>query len=415
MKYYILFGLLLLAGASVAQSAEEDSLVNPELLLPQKTHPYIEASASFGAIAKGISTSRLLKFTSDDFLDQQEKNEFLNQTGTMLRYGVIQEAAVLYREPTYRVFDKVKTGYGLRIRNRYYNSARLDKNLLNLIFYGNKPYEDQELSLGKSAYETWYFTSMEYIFDVMIDSLQPLSLSVGMQIGHDHNHYKLAGGSLYTAPDGEYLDLQLDYQLRDQSSGTAAFSGLGIGLGAKTSFRLSAHSELQILAEDVGVMNWNSGNKLETDSSFRFVGISFNNIFDINDSLTNHKSDQYRKSFIFDRDDSYMSILPFFVETRYSHKTSGKLEQWFISADYRYLSGYFPRLKFGAELDLGYDQSITGEISSGGYNWLSLNASYQIGFASDWHIQVALQNINGLLLPGSFGGALAYVGVSHEL
>ncbi|MDZ7846642.1 MAG: hypothetical protein U5L96_07665 [Owenweeksia sp.] len=410
MKHLSIILTMLVSTASLAQNSLPDSLFDPQLLIPGKQNRHLKAELKYGALANGASTLKIIDFVQDDFLDQNEKKNLLSQMGTRLRYGLTRELSFGYRQPATRVFDKVRTGQGFFIRNRFYQSTQLDNDLVNLLFYGNAPYADQTLAFDASGYETWYFTSLDYVFDVLLDSLQPMAITVGIELGHDHNSYRLRSGSLYTAPGGEYLDVKLDYGLRDKTGNTIALGGLGLGLGAKTNFGLSHRSRLEVELADVGIMQWANGRKLQTDSNFRFTGARFENIFDITDSISDALSDNYTGSFLYEEEDNYLAILPFYVSLGYHIKLKGAMRSFFARADYRYLVGFYPRVRVGVEFNTGYHQGLTTSISAGGYNWLSVNTAYHFELADLWHLDLRLQNLNGLVAPDVFGGAVGYLG-----
>lgn len=385
-------------------------------VLPVKKSPYIEAGFTFGAIASSVSTSSILHFSSSDFITNKDKADLLSDVGNRLRFGYTREIMFGYREPWYKVFDTYKTGQGFGIRNRYYSSATASKDLLKLLLYGNKPFAGQTLKLDGSTFESWYLTSLDYHFDVLLDSVQPISLTVSIQVGHDHSLYQVNQGSLYTDPDGAFLDLALDYRLRDRELGTQALAGLGVSLGGESAFRLTDRSKLTLKVQDAGIMNWNNGRLLDTDSTFRFRGVVYDNIFDISDSLTRHNSDQFRKSFLYKKKDSYIRPLPFYTEVEWALKGEKRLfREWFVRGDYRYLPGYLPRLTVGTVLRTGYKQDLSVEASGGGFTLFGINAGYRFEWGRYLDLQLRVENLNGLLVPGVFGGAIVQVGASYDL
>lgn len=421
-KFPLLSIALLIASFTYAQdpSAKDSLAVNDSLeaalTMPIKKRPYLWSEISFGGLTNSASTSSMANFVFKDFLDQEDKDALVAPVGSYLRYGFMREISIGYREPWYKVFDTYQMGHGFSIRNTYYNSARMSSDLLNVVMFGNKPYADETLSLDGSAYETWYFSSLDYHFDVLIDSVQPVSFSVSLHVGHDHNQHKVNTGTLYTEPDGAYLDLDLDYRLRSNTMDAHPLAGIGVGIGVNTAFRLSDNDKLVIDVRDVGVMNWHQGRLLEADTTFRFRGLRFDNVFAITDSLTSYTNDRYTEAFLYEDEDDYMVALPFYASASYHHKfKNSSFREISVQADYRYLSGFYPRLTVATDIKTGYKQNLMASVSTGGYTWFSLNAGYELTFARLWTVRAGIRNINGLILPGVFGGAIGTLNLKYQL
>ena len=145
-----------------AQSS--DTTYASGVILPVKKYPYLSAKLEFGALSNSLSAIELVDFVSQDFLDNDEKEELLSSIPSSLRFAYIRSFSAGYQEPGYDIFGAYKKGWGINVRNTYYNSARLSKDLLNLMFYGNKPYAGTTVDLGNSKFETWYFSSIDYNF-----------------------------------------------------------------------------------------------------------------------------------------------------------------------------------------------------------------------------------------------------------
>ncbi len=414
MKHLYFLTLFLWGYMAIAQTEPTDSVIDAELYIKTK-RPYISASYGYGALSNSISTSELLKFTSKDFLTNEDKDMLLSSMKGPLRFGYFREINFAYQKPGYRILDIYKKGQGFSIKNKFITSANLSNDLLKLALYGNKRYVDQTLDLGNTTVESWYYTTLDYNFDVMIDSLQPVKISVGINVGHDFSLYQINTGNLYTAANGEYLDLDLDYRLRDRVLDTQPLAGLGISAGASTTFKINQNSALSLSVEDFGFIFFTGGEMLYADSTFRFRGVEFSNIFDLNDSLTNNPQEEYREEFYYNEDGNFTRLTPFRLEAKYIYKLrKGSLRGVSATADYRYLPGYYPRLALGAHIKTGYKQQLLTQITTGGYNLASLDLAYEITIARHWTVNLAITNFSGLVVPVISGGAYGFVSLRWE-
>lgn len=410
---------LCLFGISSLPAQERDTTANDaqlqELLQEEPARPYVEFKGNFGAISTGMSSANLYQLATDDYLDHREKEQLLSGIGEEMRFGFERLIEINYRQPGYRVLDRVRHTQGFSIRNRYLNTGRLHHRALDLVFFGNAPFQDETLNIGKSGYETWYYTSLDYQFGVVRDSSWQLTLATGLQMGHDHQSIQLNQASLYTAPLGQYLDLDLDYRLRSQIEGGSALAGLGASLGAELNILLSRQWNLEATLQDFGLIYWTNGRQLDTDTNFRFGGVLFDNIFEINDSLTSRAGDRYRQALLYRDQEPYMSLLPFRLSARLHYKMSGRLKRLSLAADYRYLPGFWPRVSAQAQWQTGFNQHLTTAVAGGGFTWFSLDIGYSFHTGRYWQWQILLYNANGLLAPEWFGGAMGQVQLRVQL
>ena len=399
--------------------AQSDSIEVKDRSRPSYAHmnngTYVEAAVDFYALSDQLSVIQINDLLNDDFLDQAEKDALTGSITSPLRYGYFREFSFTYRIPPREVFDQVTPGQGFRLRNTYLQSAKLDEGTLNLIFYGNKPFEDQTLQIGPAAYQTWYYTSLDYLFDVRLDTMQSAEISVGVMLGHDHNSYRLGESSFYTAPDGEYLDADLNYSLRDQSRESLVLNGLGLGLGFHTNIALDHRKSIDIKVSDVGVMFWNRGYILDVDSAFRFTGAGFDNILNISDSLTDNLGNQYRRAFFYEEEGNYLTPLPFYLQTEFRIHRKRVLQDIRLGADYRFLPGYLPRLYAGVNLLMNRNLLLQFEGSSGGYNWYRLDMGVKFRMGYGWEAILSIYNLNGIILPDQPGGAGGYLRLRYKI
>lgn len=415
MKYIFPLIFLLFGFSLSAQIMSRDTLPNLDSLLTYKPNPYVKADVQFGVLANKISTNKIFNFISTDFLEDQDKADLLSDIHHSLRYGYFREISFSYHQPGYQVLDIYKRGQGFGIANKYFNSGRLSKDLLNIMFYGNKPYAGQMLELGPSSYETWYYTNLDYYFDVELDTV-PINMTVSIALGHDHLHYNARKADLYTDPDGAYLNTDLNYKLREKLGDAAPLEGLGVTIGAHTTYRFNKKWSADFSVEDFGIMRWNNGLVLDVDSTFKFRGFNFDNVFDINDSVRHRVEDNYRSTFLYKRKGGYVALTPFYAQLLIAKKTGKKgIPTIFAGLDYRLLAGYLPKLSAGAIFKTGRQQRLTTSLSVGGFNMVSLNAAYALKLFRHWKLQLNIQNLDGLLVPVLPGGAVGYVGLQWEL
>lgn len=412
MKCRLLLALSILCTLGYAQQQNSDSLWN--VLVPQKKRPFVFARGSIGAQSSSTSTNDILKVLGDDFLNNEEKEKLIPAHGSM-RMGYVRNFEVGYRQPAYRIFDVYQTGQGFSYANTYYSTASLSNDMTRLILFGNRASAGETLNLDGSHIESWYYSNLKYHFDVVIDSTQPISFTAGIVLGHDHAMYNLRKARLYTEPDGEYLDVDLDYRYRENLN-PSVLTGLGIAVSAEADFKTGARSVLHIKLNDLGLINFTQARSLETDSSFRFRGVDVDNIFELNDSLLSQVEDDFTKAYYYQRQGSITRLMPFSIAADYQWITSKAwMPRMFASAHYLYLPGYYPKLSVGGMLQPGRDHRIRISLSGGGFYVAGLDAAWQWEISRYWQLNLGVVNLSGLVIPSLPGGAIFSGGLRYEL
>lgn len=411
MKYRLL--LILGLVCTLAQAQENlDSLW--KVLVPQKKRAYIFAEGSIGAQSSYTSTSDVLRVLGDDFLDADEKENLIPGSGR-LRLGYIRTGEVGYRQPGYKIFDAYRNGQGFSISNTYYSSAGLSNDMARLILFGNKQAAGETMDLDKSKIESWYYSNLKYHFDVVIDSTLPISLTAGIVLGHDHSFYALQTAQLFTAEDGEYLDLDLDYRYRETLN-SSVLSGLGVAFGAEANFKTGAKSALNVKIDDLGLISFSQGRSLNTDSTFRFRGIALSNVLEVNDSLLSLIEDDYQETYYYQRQGNITRLMPFSVDLTQRWLTGNtSFPQIFASARYLHLAGYFPKLSLGGQWQISRNHQLQASVSGGGFYTAGLDAGYRWDIGRYWQFRMQVINLSGLIVPSLPGGAVVSGSLRYEL
>ncbi len=409
MTKSLLLILLSSCGCMLAQDSDPDSL----LAYNQPARPQLQLSATYGVLSSKLSLSDFLKASGRSYLDDDDKNGLL-PAGGPTRIGFQRQFSAGYEQPGYHSLGVYKPGYGFSIGNTYYNSGNLSEDLFKLLLFGNQPYEGETLDLGNSKAESWYYSYFSYGHELVIDSARSVRLSGNILVGHDHRYYKLSTAELYTAANGEYLDVDADYHLQEIESPNL-LAGLGASFGVEGSFSLSKCTQLKAGIENLGVMLFTGSKEANVDSSFRFRGYVYSNLFDLSDSLSSAQGEEYRQRFLTLPRDSYLKLTPFNVALQLDFKKDLLGRRAYLRGEYLYLAGFFPRLSAGLLYDFRNEQLLDIAISGGGFMGLGMNLAYQARIGTDLKLGLRINNISSLLLPFLAGGAQATAGISYQL
>lgn len=382
-----------------------------------RQNPYLELKVMAGVENNGISSLKLLNFIQTDFLENSDKDELMSEVGDRLRFGYEQGFELSYYQPSFYSLGSYVKATGFSIYNRFINTGQLEKKLVELGLYGNKRFAGQTVDIGPGAAELWYYTGLKYSSEFTIDSL-PFRFDVALMIGHAHTSYGLKEGSIYTEPDGAYLDLDLNYSYRESMTEgqSLSFQGFGASIGLSTEFELAKDHLLSVGVSELGIMNWRDGQILEADSNFRFEGITFDNIFDITDSLLTYNGDLYEDRFFTLESGEYTTITPFTAQVRYVYNIRKKwLKNLNAEIRYRHLAGYIPKTSVGALINFSDRHSIEPSLAYGGFNALTLGLGYNARVFKRWTWNLNISNLPAIAAPGWGTGTFVEMGLRFSV
>lgn len=275
----------------------------------------VNAYLWFGNTSLDIET--LEKFTNHldgDYLPQTEIDAILDRMGDKNRIGAgatIDLLNMMYKIRNSDDEEIVTLGFGLA--DRVEGNIIFPNSVFDLALNGNGKFEDQEIQLPLGGS---FFYAREYTLSAAAPlpiNLEGWKFRVGTRLkylkGIEGMHTSKGDFSLYTAPNGQYLDLDYDYEFNssinfdDDDYSFSPFSSNGKGFGADLG--ISAvhndrwHGNINIL--DIGSVTFKGDNNIryKKSGSFRYEGIFIDDIIDeselpvdsVADALSNELTD----------------------------------------------------------------------------------------------------------------------------
>ena len=264
MKRIILIFLIALNHTSFSQ--EKSIIFSSEINL--------EANAINGAIINEVFTS--------GYINNNLKNRIisLNEQSHVINLNL--NTSFIYRE---KINNELSYNFSFSDVNHV--NTKFDNNILKLFLKGNAEYENEKLDFATTNIRINRYQQFKLFLDY-----QKNKYGVGLGLSYIYGNHNLTliskRGSIYTAPNGEYLDLNYDINsFVTDTSNLSPFehNGNGISLDLTGSLTFLNH-KLDLYMLDFGYINWNNNSQnIYVDSAFTFNGIEVNNIFDFNDSI----------------------------------------------------------------------------------------------------------------------------------
>ncbi len=222
-------------------------------------------------------------------VDESLRMKSLNSgSNNHLRIGGIAQGQLSFifnffknkRPLRYRLYKMSALSSQFTFENNTVLDASLQPDIASLYLLGNGFFADKTAQLGPSSLQYFQFNSIgfnqsfqviKYGVDPELISIKALfSLNVGFNINQLNKYQRtdLYSGSLYTAPLGQYLDL--NYNVSSQNFNENSKMGLGLNLGIGKSWN---HFNASIGVHNLGFWKLNALQTLSADTSFQYQGI----------------------------------------------------------------------------------------------------------------------------------------------
>lgn len=294
----VLVGFILFFSTLSLNAQERLFLLNPDTASAffQANRGVIGLHGNVYQQSDGVTNSFVNKFLNSGFIDEalkdgQRVSGSENLFGAGFQFGI----SALIAPDSLFGSDR----FGLRVGLSHHDdlSLRFDEDVFNAVFYGNKQFAGQSVSLSNSGFRYQRFQQLQIGF---FEKSTMSYVSVGLISGNQFIDLGFDEASLYTSPSGSFVELAADG--RFFLSDTAKTAGLAMnGIGAALSFevnipfrfnrRPNRPSYLRIGGQNVGFTRWSDQTvQYEIDSTYNYQGFLVDDLAafgDLNNELDN--------------------------------------------------------------------------------------------------------------------------------
>jgi hypothetical protein len=295
--------------------------------------------------------------------------------------------------------NEVTLHLGYKYRNILY--ADITKDALNLVLYGNKMYEDQTANLSKMKFENLTYNQVSLGIGKKEQNLYA-SIMLSFLVGDNNQQLKVQSGGLYTAPYGEYLDINYAFRYNQSHVGQPGFfNPKGYGFSSDVHFEYEFNKgTLMVDVQDLGIITWGSQSfNYIKDTTFRFEGlIDIQNILKVNDYKFEFNGDSLIRDLASSKTNyRYNTTLPATFQVTYSffEKIKNTPVQINCGVQTRLLSNYYAMVYAKANFFLPKKFVTSLMLSGGGYSLF--NVGWDVGYQGK-HFQalIGCHNLIGL-------------------
>lgn len=287
-----------------------------------------------------------------------------------------------------------------------------------LLFDGNSRFEGQTADFSELSATSMQYHQLQFGVIGPVKASKPelyYGLLASVNVGNNYLKFNTDNATLFTAPLGEYLDLDwnMSAYLSDTSTkGLLSADGIGFSVDAMLGYQIDQWS-FSISITDAGFMHWNRNTvHLQADTALRFEGIELNNFIGKGSAIADYATvDSMMVLTGVDPTGGAMnSSLPLgasFIVSKYmaDHKaylTFGAMMRWYVAYRPLLYARYQKNLikaKMGFALDLSY----------GGYGGVNLGLMVRKTFADRFALLIGTNSLLPWIVgsrPGVSGYAL---------
>lgn len=303
-----------------------------------------------------------------------------------------------------------KSHLNIAFEHQHYLDASLDDDLVKLLMKGNKPYAGQTLLATNSSYYNVYFNQLKAGMGhrfLKSDAVHEINWMLGFNIGQNYNKLEVHNSSLYTDPDGDYLEVvaSMNVELSD-TAWAEVYEANGYGFSSDLQYTYTKPEKFHvgISFKNLGMIFWN-GNTFsgERDTSFVFSGINNDTISGENENIPNDFSYDNLRRLLFTSSstENFSTALP--IDMRFTIGKYISNEKFYIG-----LNGtYYPMLVANYDLEFfatwNYRNTLYITPIIGYSSYENINVGLGIGWKiiDELHLQIGSRYLNSMFNPNA--------------
>lgn len=425
--------LLILCEGIVAQNTMSSNDFSPFFLASHFSHPHnvqwknheykshVELNSLYYYNANTLPLSVNNDLLLQETLTNKGKNDALANRGKKNLFEGDFRVNLSYShqlDTTSFMGDAIVYG-GLRHRNMTF--IRINKDAMDLLLLGNGHFEDDTAKLSSVHFKRYTYHSLDLGVRKRWqknDHQFEFALGGSFLQGSVNWDVKVDSASIYTAPDGEYIDVDLQYEIRQANQGAPAIfalNGIGVSCDASLIYTYQDRLRVRLSARDVGYIEWqNETNYYKEDTSLVFSGVNVPDIVKGENQFGDNLADSLVNEFDpFVDNRSYQTQLPATFEA----SVAGTFLEGSLTVmpgfRYRLLPGYQPHffLKGSYYLPGAWGFSLYG--SYGGYG--SYNAGLEVAKRfGPFDATIGSYSLQGFVAPESASGASLFMSLGYS-
>jgi len=292
--------------------------------------------------------------------------------------------------------------------------------------YGNKMYEGKTADFSGLDINYLTFQSIEFglfkRFQEPTNGYHTLYLGLSFIKGQNYHYMFLENATMYTAPDGEFIDLEMKGSYFGSDSVKADFSTVA-GMGASLNFYwayedVKHNARFEVSFTELGLISWYENPlNYNADTSMRFEGVEVNDVL----NSTQNTSDEISKDSVINtvfsdqNNTTFNKALPKQFNLSYTKILLDKKYEATLGTGYIFNANQFmPSFYLNSKFVLDPNFNISLLVAYGGYTNFSLGLATSFKIKKQFRAYIGTTNIIGFILPEKTYSQAVYISLAYS-
>ncbi len=304
------------------------------------------------------------------------------------------------------MYKTKKLTYVIGLHHREFANSTFTNDMFELVFKGNKEFVGQTANIGD--FKLRYF-DYQNLYVGVLKNIESKKMTIGGGLsfirGGRYQEVDIKNGSLYTDPNGYYIDMNANVNTASSpNNNLGASNGLG---GAVNLYFSVKHKKNQFNVEvrDLGFITWKNQTVYSGDSSYRFEGYKINDVLSPNTSLTSGiNSDSIITSLGIKKSTQNITMmLPATFHVNYVFNPNKRFSR-IIGVKYMVNSSYVPRVYIKGMDYFKHGFILVNTVSYGGWGRFDWEVGLMKNFKNSFVVSLNAFVFEYLVLPGHSSG-----------
>lgn len=291
-----------------------------------------------------------------------------------------------------------------------------DKDIFETIFYGNARFEGDTAHINNLRFYNYIYNqyTLGLKKKLTYDKYQmQFGFSLSLLQVINQQELLLKNSYIYTAPDGEYIDINYDLTFNNAKEGATKFGQLnGLGPSADINIAVMNNNKWKLSFElsDIGFIKMKKNPTNYTAAkTVHFQGFVIPDLINFtSQTFDTLNIDSAVRSYLPSKTaNEYSLFMPFSATVTFSKPLLNDRLVLTAALQYRYLKNYYVYGYLKANYFIKSDMVFSTSIGAGGYSLFNLGAE----FSKSWKffdVAVGSSNLIGLVAPSHYSGTSFY-------
>ncbi len=391
----------------------------------------LSISGNGGYASNAINAEFFNAFLLKYFIDEELKDKAskrlspTNVFGLNNSLGMDVDLGITFARFSDSLVKVGKATYFISLRHRVLSDFQYTSDLFDILFYGNRKFAGETAHFAESYLNNYRFNQLQIGLKKTLhcnNNAFDVGVALSFLQGIENARVTINRGSIYTQEDGEYLDVDIDFQVNMSDTAESdifSFNGIGASTDLFLSFTSKNGNQWRFALSDIGFISWSDRSlEYKNDTSFRFIGFEIPSIIELyGNFFRKFEEDTLMRLYgLQGVKKKYTTILPVKLDVNYTFQvvpnklwmTTGLQKRFFTNSIP--LFWLKPSYLFTNELMVSFYSGYGGFAGHGfGLDLTGLTYGLEVNkHFGKFHVVIGSRAIQGYFFPGRQPGISGY-------